>query len=153
MPEDSSITIALPNDLEALTKISFAAKRHWNYPEEWIQMWAEDLTITREYVLTNNVYKLLATNKEIIGFCAIEDYKNYFEVGHLWILPAFMGLGHGKALLNHSIKSSLCEYHLHIDVIADPNAESFYAKCGFETIEQVSGQPQGRKLPKMRRKV
>jgi hypothetical protein len=32
----------LGSDAPELTKIAFAAKRHWDYPEEWIDLWADE---------------------------------------------------------------------------------------------------------------
>jgi hypothetical protein len=28
-----------------LTAVAFAAKRHWGYPEAWIDLWADELTV------------------------------------------------------------------------------------------------------------
>ncbi len=28
-----------PEHASALTEITLAAKRHWDYPEKWIQLW------------------------------------------------------------------------------------------------------------------
>ncbi|HTO03326.1 MAG TPA: hypothetical protein VL069_06475, partial [Opitutus sp.] len=41
---------AKPSDAAALTALAFAAKRHWGYPESWIQAWTEQLTITPEFI-------------------------------------------------------------------------------------------------------
>ncbi|MCL4530843.1 MAG: hypothetical protein M1485_06230 [Chloroflexi bacterium] len=30
---------ALPEEADALTEIAIAAKRHWGYPERWIEIW------------------------------------------------------------------------------------------------------------------
>ena len=41
---------AHPEEADTLTEIAHAAKRHWKYPESWIQQWQTDLTITREFI-------------------------------------------------------------------------------------------------------
>lgn len=37
---------ATPADAAVLTEIAHAAKRHWGYPERWVQLWRAALTIT-----------------------------------------------------------------------------------------------------------
>ncbi len=41
---------AIPTDSKILTDISFAAKNYWNYPQEYFEIWKEELTITDEYI-------------------------------------------------------------------------------------------------------
>jgi hypothetical protein len=38
------IVRAKPEDAANLTGIAFAAKRHWGYPENWIESWRDLLT-------------------------------------------------------------------------------------------------------------
>jgi hypothetical protein len=37
------IVRAKPEDAAALTQIAHAAKRHWDYPERWIEAWRDIL--------------------------------------------------------------------------------------------------------------
>ena len=39
-----------------LSAIAHAAKRHWGYPEAWIQHWRLTLTITPEYIARNPTF-------------------------------------------------------------------------------------------------
>ncbi len=39
-----------------LTSISFGAKRHWNYSDEYLQNWHDQLTITENYIRDNIVF-------------------------------------------------------------------------------------------------
>jgi hypothetical protein len=39
-----------------LTAIAFAAKRHWGYPEAWIDLWTDELTVDGRYVEENWVF-------------------------------------------------------------------------------------------------
>ena len=38
---------ANPDEAGVLTEIAHAAKRHWSYPESWIEYWREDVTRKR----------------------------------------------------------------------------------------------------------
>jgi hypothetical protein len=44
------IVRAKPQEAEALTEIAHAAKRHWGYPEPWIQNWRDILTMRPEFI-------------------------------------------------------------------------------------------------------
>ena len=129
-----------------------ASKRYWDYPDEWIQLWHDDLTIHEEDFDKMSIYKLIE-DSSIIGFCAISLKPEELEIEHLWLLPEKIGRGYGKYLLNSTLEECLTEGIKQILVIADPNAQPFYAKLGFEIIDYIDGKPEGRRLPLMRKKL
>ncbi len=45
---------AVPEDAGKLTEIAIAAKRHWDYPERWIQIWIPQLTFKPEDILSSH---------------------------------------------------------------------------------------------------
>lgn len=135
-------------DIEALNQISLASKRYWNYPEEWIQRWKDDLLIS-ELDLINLVITVVTENNEIKGFCAIREADSYYEVEHLWLRPETIGKGFGKALLLAAL-GKIVRKDLPIMVEADPNAEAFYKKQGFVTYDKKESFPKGRYLPLMK---
>ena len=47
---------ASPTEAETLTTLAHAAKRHWQYPEKWIEIWKPDLTITPEFIREHEVF-------------------------------------------------------------------------------------------------
>lgn len=140
---------AVKQDLPVLNHISVTSKMHWGYPEEWIERWRKDLTMT-----TNNLisYRTLVMEleKRIIGFCSTKDQGDHYEVMHLWILPEFIGKGYGKILLKEAFSAFILEQKP-IWVLSDPNAESFYKKQGFNTFKKVESFPKGRYLPFMKK--
>lgn len=147
----SIVTRAHPADAEQLTKISHAAKRHWRYPEEWIALWKEALTITPTYIRDNHVYKLLIDDNITAGFCSVEENTVYNEITHLWLLPLYIGQGFGKKLLQETLQR-VAPRNVPFRVEADPYAEGFYHSQGFRTIDTVESIPVGRVLPVMERK-
>jgi hypothetical protein len=50
-----SITRATPSQATQLTKIAYAAKAFWNYPEPWLAFWRKrgDMTITALSIAAN----------------------------------------------------------------------------------------------------
>ena len=86
----------------------------------------------------------------IIGFCSVKDQGQQYEVIHLWLLPEFIGKGFGHTLLKEALTAFILEPKP-IWVLADPNAESFYKKQGFNTFKKVESFPKGRYLPLMKK--
>jgi ribosomal protein S18 acetylase RimI-like enzyme len=65
---------AKPEDAVALTEIAFAAKRHWGYPEQWIQRWKDVLTIQPEFIARNETYVAFLDGQPV-GFYALVHGK------------------------------------------------------------------------------
>lgn len=147
----AKITPAAIQDIEALNKISIASKRHWNYPEEWMEKWKDDLALTQHDFSEQRIFKITEEPDSIFGFCAIKEHEHEYEIIHLWIKPAYIGKGYGKYLLNETIKQVAVK-EKPIIVEADPNAEQFYSNQGFTTFSKKASYPAGRFLPLMRRK-
>ena len=146
--EDIKIVSAQPSDAEELSEISMTAKSYWQYPDEWLLRWKEELTITSDYIEKHHVCTLQSIY-QIVGFCALEKYLDYCEIAHLWLRPSFMLKGLGKRLLHHTL--SVVDKGTEVRVVADPHAELFYQKQGFVAYDQVESSPPGRQLPLMKK--
>jgi len=146
---------ARANDAETLTTIAHAAKRHWNYPEHWIEQWKLDLTITPEFIAENEVFVAMV-NQEIVGCCALVVSESLAEIEHMWLKPEHMGSGIGRALFEHAKQRAEQRGASVLELSADPNAEGFYAKMGAQRIGEISAGMHGREdrtLPRMRMKL
>lgn len=106
------ITKANYSDSNILTDIAFSAKRHWNYPEWFYEIWKDELTISEEYIKQNMAYKALLDDL-IIGFYSIVENISDFYSGdiyvqkgfwleHIFVRPDYHKLGIGRSLINHS---------------------------------------------------
>lgn len=142
---------ASKNDLSVLNEISIESKMHWNYPQEWMEKWKDDLIITKEEFEGQEIFKM-ENSGDIIGFCSIMEKKDAYEVMHLWIKPSFIGQGIGRRLLTETM-AEVVTTRKEILVISDPNAEQFYKRMGFETFDKIGSYPVGRFLPIMKKKV
>lgn len=146
------ITKAVVENIETLNKISIASKKHWGYPDDWIEHWRDDLTLKPEEFQEHQVFKAVLDGK-IIGFCVMGETKEAYEVLHLWLEPTYIGKGYGKALLNEALAKVVLQPK-DIVVEADPYAAPFYAKQGFVTFDQIASiYPAGRVLPVMKKQV
>ncbi len=134
-----------------LTQIAHAAKRHWGYPEEWIQRWRDDLTITPEFIAANEVF-VAEIDGEIAGCCALIVNGSLAEIEHMWIKPEQMRRGVGRALFTHAKSQAEDQSARLIELSADPHAEDFYARMGAKRIGEVAAamDDNPRVLPRMR---
>lgn len=143
---------ALPEEAGTLTQIAYAAKRHWRYPESWIEEWKADLTITSKFIAANEVFVAIV-NDEIAGCCALVVTDTLAEIEHMWIRPELMGGGVGRALFEHA-RDRAKELRLAVlELSADPNAEGFYERMGAMRVGDVAagiGGAEQRVLPRMR---
>ena len=64
------ISLAKPEHANVLTEIAISAKRHWNYPEAWIQHWIPSLTISEEYISQNETW-IANLDKKPIAFYSL----------------------------------------------------------------------------------
>jgi GNAT superfamily N-acetyltransferase len=132
-------------DAAELTRIAHAAKRHWGYPERWMELWREDLTLTPEFIAGNEVH-LAEDGGEILGFYGLAAGT----LEHFWVRPAAMGKGVGRLLFEHARAVAAGAGVGVLEIDADPNAEAFYLKMGAvkvgEVRSEIDGQPRVRPL-------
>jgi len=147
---DIQIRRAKPAEADVLTEIAHAAKRHWGYPENWIEHWKDDLTITPEFISDNEVYVAVA-DKEIVGCCALASGNSPAELEHMWIKPEHIGTGVGRALFLHLKERAVHLGLPALEISSDPNAEGFYQHMGAKRIGDVRSEIEGkpRVLPRM----
>ncbi|NWF63757.1 MAG: GNAT family N-acetyltransferase [Chloroflexi bacterium] len=141
---------AQPEHADALTQITIAAKRHWNYPEHWIQTWLPLLTISPEYISENEVWIKLIEGKPAAYYSLKQD-ANELWLDNLWVLPEHMGKGIGRELFAHALERSRKFRLSTLKIEADPNAESFYQHMGARRVGEHDGEVDGqpRILPVM----
>lgn len=145
-----TILRAQPADADALTVIAVAAKRHWNYPERWIEYWRPQLTISAKHIDEHDTW-MAAVNDAPVAFYSLKMADGFLWLDHLWVLPEFMRQGIGAFLFRHALGRSRRRGVSVLRVESDPNAQGFYEKYGAvkvgEIASEVDGQP--RILPMM----
>ncbi|MBN1450345.1 MAG: GNAT family N-acetyltransferase [Anaerolineales bacterium] len=125
-----------------LTQIAFAAKRHWGYPERWIQIWSPLLTISPEFIESHDTY-VAYVGEEPVGFCAISVEGERASVEHLWVLPGNIGMGIGAALFKHMISRCKDLGVRVLEIVSDPNALGFYEHMGAKVVGEHVGEVEG----------
>lgn len=148
---------ALTNDAERLTEIAFAAKRIWNYPDEYFTIWKDELTITEKYIDENVVF--VAKEIElIVGFVSMvflpqeKQFGNVkvaagYWMDHLFVDPNFQHRGIGFNLVE-AIKLFCREHRIDsLKIFVDPNAKGFYELVGAKFVENSPSSIDGREIP------
>ncbi|SDH64122.1 GNAT family N-acetyltransferase [Desulfosporosinus hippei] len=142
-----AIRPAEESESDVLTMISFAAKRYWNYPEAYLDIWKTELTITADYIKDNYVY-VAEDNGQIIGYISVLEVQEDFMVSkvllrkgfwleHIFILPEFIGLGIGTQLIG-AAKSICVKGNIDgLSMLSDPYAKGFYEKMGAKYMGEV----------------
>jgi GNAT superfamily N-acetyltransferase len=151
---------ARPGDAKVLTRISFASKKYWNYPEEYFEIWKNELTVTADYIAENEVF-VYGADREIIGYYAVrllpEDLMvsgvtlvKGFWLEHLFINPGHIGKGIGTRLFQHLRRRCEKVGIRELGVLSDPNARGFYEKMGFRYLGEHPSTIKGRTTPHLR---
>lgn len=144
---------AQESDAAELTRIAHEAKRHWGYPERWIELWRDDLTFSPEFIAGNEVY-VAEDGGDALGCYSLVEGAPSWTLEHFWIRPAAMGKGLGRRLIEHARARAEAAGAIVLEIDADPNAEAFYLKMGAvrvgEVRSEVDGQPRVRPLLHLR---
>lgn len=153
----SIIRRAAPEDATALGDIAFRSKGYWGYDAGFLEACRPELTITPEYIACQPVFVLEAQNG-VAGFyslreidCAVERaLDSGVELHALFIDPAAIGKGHGRALWQHAVKTAAELGFSTLVIDSDPFAEPFYLAMGAVRVGVVpSTVIPGRTLPLM----
>ena len=136
---------ALEQDVELLTRIAFAAKGHWGYPPEWLELWRDELVIDVDTLASCSVWVATVDDRPAatIGL----SWDDVPEVEFLWVDPAFIGRGLGSALIDHARAAARDRGVATLKVVADPNAVGFYERQGAVRVGSEPSTPAGRVLP------
>ena len=141
-----------------LSRISFAAKSHWKYPTEYMDIWKNELTITKEYI-DQHIVRCLSIDGKIVGFYSIVFLEKEMEFGkikmergfwldHMFILPEYHKRGIGR-LFFEDINSIVVKLGIEDQILAfvDPNAAGFYEKMGCELVRISESSIPNRSIP------
>ena len=134
---------AAPSDAEVLTALALAGKRHWGYPEPWLEAWRGLLTITPDYLAAHVVACAEEGTGRVVGFYALEREGDRCRLEHLWLDPSLIGRGLGLQLFEHAVRSARAMGAAELLIEAEPNAEGFYLHMGAvrvgETVSRLTG--------------
>lgn len=133
-----------PGEADALTRIAIAAKRHWGYPEHWMEIWIPEMTFTPDYFETNESWVAVEQDAPI-AFYTVQEREGSAWIENMWVDPAWIGHGIGKKLFQHAVACAKAQGYQTLQLEAEPNAVGFYEKMGMnkigERLSEMDGQP------------
>ncbi len=154
-----NIRKAKESDADELTRISFASKGYWNYPEHYFKIWKDELTISRDYIRKNAVF-VIEEDGVVVGYCSLQNLtadllidEMRIEKGvwleHLFISPEYIGKGFGRRLAEHARDYCASKGWHVLKIMADPNSRGFYKRLGATHMHERPSSIPDRTLPYM----
>lgn len=127
------IVPARPEDAARLTGIAFAAKRHWGYPDRWMESWRDVLTVNPDFIASHETFSAVVDGLTV-GFYALGQKGNRLDLLHMWVLPDWMRRGIGRSLFCHALERTKILGFKELEIESDPNAEGFYQRLGAHRV-------------------
>ena len=142
------IVQARSEDAPILRQVAIQSKGYWGYPVHWMEQFARSPIITPESIASDVVYKA-CVEVSVVGWYRLLPKTPLAILDDLWVLPAWIGQGIGRALFEHASEQARLLGALAIELEADPNAVPFYQRMGSRVIGQSLSE-WGRYIPHMR---
>jgi GNAT superfamily N-acetyltransferase len=141
---------AKPEHAAMLSRIAFASKRYWGYPDAWMESWREVLTVRPAFIKNHEVYTA-SRESDVLGFYALVRREECLSLEHFWVLPEVMNRGVGRSMFEHALKRARVMGFQSLEIESDPNAEGFYRRMGARRVRTRTMEVEGehRELPVM----
>jgi GNAT superfamily N-acetyltransferase len=136
---------ARPDEAALLSALALRSKAHWGYNDAFLAACRHELMIRRGEITARHV-----TVAEVDGAVAGHYTIDGAELGQLFVEPAHIGRGVGRALWTHAVGAAH-ELGIHtLSIDSDPFAEGFYLAMGATRVGSTpSGSIEGRELPRL----
>lgn len=127
---DVMIRRAQPYESALLTALTQRSKAYWGYDESFMRAHQGGLSVTAEY-LAAHIAHIIEHEGKVAGFYALEHLdRDRVELGYLFVEPAYIGRGLGRALMGHAVATARARGYRHIRIVSDPHADGFYRRMG-----------------------
>lgn len=144
------IRLARPEEADTLSALVLRSKAHWGYDAAFMARVRDTLRVTPEAIAAGGVFVAIDPGDRALGIAALVFEGDVAVLDMLFVDPAAMGRGAGRALYTHALEMAGQAGAKRMTILADPFAEDFYRSMGAETIGQVpSDSIPGRMLPLM----
>lgn len=135
------------DELAALSDIAFRSKAHWGYDAEFMEACRDELTVRPADLDRFHVF-VLERDHAIAGFGAVAPGDPEAELWWLFVEPAAIGSGAGRALWHHAVDLARELDARTLRIESDPNAEGFYLAMGATRAGEAPSQSiPGRNIP------
>ncbi|MCB1306665.1 MAG: GNAT family N-acetyltransferase [Leptospiraceae bacterium] len=156
IPDLLQIRAALRTELVLLSRLAYDSKASRGYPERYMSVWREALTVTKHQLQTGSV-RVAAYYENIVGFTTVVldavppeaelQLDKALILEHCFIRPDFIGRGIGRLLMEDVRGQHVLSEDCPLYIEADPEAEGFYRRLGAVRVGRVPTLIPGRWLP------
>jgi N-acetylglutamate synthase-like GNAT family acetyltransferase len=137
---------AVPGEAEQLTEITIASKAHWGYDQSFMARARPELTVTRDYLETNDCW-VAERDGRIAGWFSLVATDESLLLDNFFLLPAYIGAGLGRHMWQQALNRAVEMGAERLTLESDPNASGFYARMGARRTGSSPVRSTGRALP------
>jgi len=145
-----TIRRARPHDRDALAALAFRSKAHWGYDDAFMERSRDALTPSDAYLANDPVFVAVDDRGAALGFYGFVREGRELWLNDLWIDPAAIRTGTGRALFAHAVETARASGDAAFFIESDPNAEGFYLAMGAVRAGERVAASSGRILPVLR---
>ena len=132
-------------DFERLRAIAIEAKAHWGYDRALVEEWAQGGDFEPASLRARLVY-VAEVEGDPVGWAALIPRGEVGWLEDLWIEPAWIGQGLGRALFEHVAAEARLLGARRLEWEAEPNAHGFYEHLGAAYVRDSEETEWGRVL-------
>lgn len=130
------IRLARPDDRRELVELQRRASLTWDEVRDYFIEHPEIIDLDPEMIARNEVF-VAEIGDRIVGFATIVAHEgNDAELEGIFVEPSEWRKGIGTALLHQIEREAAAWGANRLHVIANPTAEAFYSRAGFEVTGQ-----------------
>jgi N-acetylglutamate synthase-like GNAT family acetyltransferase len=146
---DVVIRDARAGESVALSALMRRSKAHWGYDAALLESWRAELAVSEAMIARGEVF-VAQRDGDVLGVAAVVDEPPDVELDTCFVEPAAIGTGVGRVLVETAIARARDAGAHTMRVVADPNAEAFYARLGAVRVGAVPSSVPDRSLPVLR---
>ena len=128
-----------------MREIAVEAKAHWGYDRALVEEWALAGDFEPESLRKRLLYVAEAEGRPV-GWAALIPRAEVGWLEDLWVEPAWIGRGVGRALFEHVAAEARQRGALRLEWEAEPNAQGFYGHMGATYVRDSEVTEWGRVL-------
>src|SRR5260221_14151468 len=144
----ASIRMARAGEAASLTALCLRSKAHWGYDAEFMRRCVPSLTVSEESIGQGRVLVATDAAGRALGTVSVMPDGDAAELGLMFVDPAAIGGGIGRALFGEAVKLARRFGYRRMTILADVNAAPFYERMGARFLRHApSDAIPGRTLP------
>jgi len=131
MTPGRTLRLAQTAECGSLSALALRSKAYWGYDPIFLQACRDELTVRPAAAAAGRVVVLVEEDTPL-GFYALSpgDRRDEAEISLLFVEPAVIGRGIGRALWDHAVSKARAEGLARLKILSDPFALGFYRAVG-----------------------